>query len=65
MSGAAPEGKERCSEGKQASRRARALWKRDEKNNIPEGVNAFFAWRRVFSPIASGIPARKQFHAGD
>jgi hypothetical protein len=63
--GAAPRGISTFPEGKQDALRGAPLWKHDEKNNIFEGENAFFAWRWVFSPIASGLPARKQFHAGD
>lgn len=33
--------------------------KHDEKNNISEGENALFAWKCVFSPIASVLPAKE------
>lgn len=51
--------------GKNAICRAEPPANHDEKNNISEGENTFSAWKWVFSPIASVLPARKQFHAGD
>jgi hypothetical protein len=33
--------------------------KHDEKNNISEGENTLFAWKCVFSPIASVLPAKE------
>jgi hypothetical protein len=39
--------------------------KHDEKNNISEGENALFAWKCVFSPIASVLPAKEAVPAGD
>jgi hypothetical protein len=37
----------------------------NEKNNIPEGKMQFLPWKRAFLPLASAVPVKKQFFAGD
>jgi hypothetical protein len=36
-----------------------------EKNDTPERKKRFFAWKRVFSPVASAVPVGMQIPTGD
>jgi len=45
--------------------RGKTAAKASEKNDTPERKKRFFAWKRVFSPVASAVPVGMQISIGD